>query len=135
MMQAFSTIEKSLSRFLDTIKGAFARFWFLSNDELLEILSETKIVTNVQPFVKKCFEAVQSLTFDKNLMITGCTSIEGEEIKYDNPIDPNGETNGVEKWLLQVRPYLQTDAVYVTKDEHAPVAVTIGCSSSCARER
>lgn len=101
-MQAFCTIEKSLSKFLDTIKGAFARFWFLSNDELLEILSETKIVTNVQPFVKKCFEAVQSLTFDSNLQITGCTSIEGETIAYDTPVDPNGETNGVEKWLLQV---------------------------------
>ena len=74
----------------------------MSNDELLEVLSEAKIPENVQPFVKKCFEAVQSLSFDSNLMITGCTSIEGETIAYDTPVDPNGETNGVEKWLLQV---------------------------------
>lgn len=63
----------------------------------------------MQPFVKKCFEAVQSLTFDSNLMITGCTSIEGENIDYDTPVDPNGETNGVEKWLLQVRCQLASE--------------------------
>lgn len=78
------------------------RFFFLSNDELLEILSETSDPLRVQPFVKKCFEAVQELTFQKDLMITGCTSIEGEVIPYDTGIDPNGEANGVERWLLQV---------------------------------
>jgi dynein heavy chain, axonemal len=101
--QAFTTIEKSLNAYLDTKKLAFPRFFFLSNDELLEILSETKDPRNVQPFVKKCFEAVQSLAFDSNTLITGCASIEGETIAYDAPVDPKGESNGVEQWLLRVR--------------------------------
>lgn len=102
-LQALSTVEKSLARFLDSIKSAFARFWFLSNDELLEIISETaSSAERVQPFVKKCFEAVQSLQFESNLAISGCTSIEGEVIVYDSTVDPTGEANGVELWLLQV---------------------------------
>ena len=102
-VQAFTTIEKSLNAYLDTKKLAFPRFFFLSNDELLEILSETKDPVNVQPFVKKCFEAVESLNFERDLRITGCVSAEGEALPYDAAIDPTGEANGVEQWLLQVR--------------------------------
>ncbi|GFR45764.1 hypothetical protein Agub_g7181 [Astrephomene gubernaculifera] len=97
--QSLDVVEKGLNDFLDMKKTAFPRFFFLSNDEVLEILSEAKDPLKVQPFVKKCFEAVREFNFEKNGEISGLVSVEGEKIQWIETVNP-AATGAVEKWLL-----------------------------------
>ncbi|KAJ8667913.1 hypothetical protein QAD02_009576, partial [Eretmocerus hayati] len=92
-------VQKGLSDYLESRRMLFPRFFFLSDDELLEILAQTRNVQAVQPHLKKCFESMKSLRFEDDLTITRMYSAENEEVIMEPSVIPRGS---VESWLNDV---------------------------------
>ncbi|XP_060520964.1 dynein axonemal heavy chain 6 [Cylas formicarius] len=109
-------IMKCLESYLEVKRVAFPRFYFLSNDELLDILAQTRNPHAVQPHLRKCFDAIASLEFgtkplDEGNEVRKSTTIilttdiiamispEGERVQLGKGLKARGN---VEDWLGKV---------------------------------
>ena len=111
----FSQLEacqKSLSDYLETKRTAFSRFYFLSDDELLQILG-TSDPTAVQEHMLKLFDNTASITFDRTATkVLEMTSSEKESFKFQTP---QGTEGAVESWLGDVEGEMITTLRYLMK--------------------
>ncbi|KAF7236743.1 Dynein heavy chain 2, axonemal [Varanus komodoensis] len=80
-------IQKSLDMYLETKRHMFPRFYFLSNDDLLEILGQSRNPEAIQPHLKKCFDNIKSLKIQKigttsRSEALGMYSLDGEYVDF-----------------------------------------------------
>ena len=121
---ALDSIQKSLEEYLETKRMAFPRFYFLSNDELLEILSQTRDPHAVQPHVGKCFDSIKRVKFGegkKKTDILGFIDPSGEYVALVEEIKAVGP---VESWLLAFEKGMRTSLYEYAKDAYKKYPAT-----------
>ncbi|OQR95763.1 dynein heavy chain, partial [Thraustotheca clavata] len=106
MQEKLDQIQKCLDQYLETKRMMFPRFYFLSNDDLLEILGHQKDPDQVQKHIKKCFEAIKSLFLlypgtrgNLTFEAAGMNAPDGEQVLFLTNVVVAG---AVEMWLLRV---------------------------------
>ncbi|KAF4518251.1 hypothetical protein B566_EDAN010397 [Ephemera danica] len=76
-------IQKALGEYLERERTSFPRFYFVGDEDLLEIIGNSKNIARLQKHFKKMFAGVHSILLNEdNTIITGIASREGEEVKF-----------------------------------------------------
>lgn len=70
----------------------FPRFYFIGDDDLLEILGQATNPTVIQSHLKKLFAGIHNVVFDEGCKkITAMMSIEGEQVLLKRPVTITAE--------------------------------------------
>ncbi|XP_018619664.2 cytoplasmic dynein 1 heavy chain 1 isoform X1 [Scleropages formosus] len=95
-------IQKALGEYLERERSSFPRFYFVGDEDLLEIIGNSKNVAKLQKHFKKMFAGVSSILLNEdNTEVLGISSREGEEILYKTPVSIT-EHPKINEWLTLV---------------------------------
>lgn len=90
----------TLTSIVQEKRSIFPRFYFIGDDDLLEILGQATNPTVIQSHLKKLFAGIHSVRFDENNQhIIGMRSLDGELVPLLKKIRV---TVSVEEWLKQL---------------------------------
>ncbi|XP_069679211.1 cytoplasmic dynein 2 heavy chain 1 isoform X2 [Periplaneta americana] len=97
LLDQLSRCQKSLNDFLEEKRSVFPRFYFLGDDDLLEILGQSTKERVIQAHLKKLFAGIHSVVFDdEGHNIMAMKSLEGEVVHLSKHVRL---TQQVEEWL------------------------------------
>ncbi|KAL1257320.1 hypothetical protein QQF64_010564 [Cirrhinus molitorella] len=95
-------IQKALGEYLERERSSFPRFYFVGDEDLLEIIGNSKNVAKLQKHFKKMFAGVSSILLNEdNTEVLGISSREGEEVLYKTPVSIT-EHPKINEWLTLV---------------------------------
>lgn len=80
-------IQKALGEYLERERASFPRFYFVGDEDLLEIIGNSKEILRIMKHLKKMFAGISTIMLDDELtQIQGMASREGEEVQFKTPI-------------------------------------------------
>ncbi|CDW96237.1 hypothetical protein [Sporisorium scitamineum] len=82
-----SKIQKALGEYLERERANFPRFYFVGDEDLLEIIGNSKDTARILKHFKKMFAGIATVELDEGSgMLTAMISREGEAVPFRTPI-------------------------------------------------
>ena len=91
-------IQKALGEYLERERVSFPRFYFVGDEDLLEIIGNSNDTLRIAKHFKKMFAGLSGLIMDEEHIISGFTSKEGEEVRLKKEISLV-KTPKINDWL------------------------------------
>ena len=99
---ALERIQKALYNFLEKQRQNFARFYFIGDEDLLEIIGNSKDVNKITRHFNKMFAGMNSLLCEDGDELKGMVSREFEEVFFEKSVKIS-EDPVVYQWLRKVQ--------------------------------
>ena len=99
---ALERIQKALYNFLEKQRQNFARFYFIGDEDLLEIIGNSKDVFKIARHFNKMFAGMNSLICQDGNELQGMVSREFEEVKFEKSVKISDDPV-VYQWLRKVQ--------------------------------
>ncbi|WVQ93134.1 hypothetical protein IAU59_000198 [Kwoniella sp. CBS 9459] len=95
-------IQKALGEYLEKERSSFPRFYFVGDEDLLEIIGNSKDTRRIMKHLKKMFAGISTLQMDdEDTQLLGFSSREGEQVSFRAPIVLK-EFPKINDWLAKV---------------------------------
>ncbi|KAF2838922.1 hypothetical protein M501DRAFT_1004768 [Patellaria atrata CBS 101060] len=91
-------IQKALGEYLERERVSFPRFYFVGDEDLLEIIGNSNDTGRIAKHLRKMFAGLSGLRTDDNSLITGFTSKEGELVQLKKEVSLI-KTPKINEWL------------------------------------
>ncbi|XP_065684969.1 cytoplasmic dynein 1 heavy chain 1 isoform X1 [Hydra vulgaris] len=95
-------IQKALGEYLERERASFPRFYFVGDEDLLEIIGNSKNVGRLQKHFKKMFAGIHTISLNADsTVVNGICSKEGEEVHFITPVSLI-DFPKINEWLSKV---------------------------------
>ncbi|KAJ0425536.1 dynein heavy chain, cytoplasmic [Aspergillus carlsbadensis] len=98
LAELLNKIQKALGEYLERERVSFPRFYFVGDEDLLEIIGNSNDIFRVAKHFKKMFAGLSGVLMDDNSNIVGFTSKEGEEVRLKKEVNLL-KTPRINDWL------------------------------------
>jgi dynein heavy chain 1, cytosolic len=102
--EMMGNVQRALGEYLERQRSAFPRFYFVGDEDLLEMIGNSKEPLQIQRHLSKMFAGIVSLEMDpqsNNSTILGMVSREGEVVTFKQPVKTQEDTR-INAWLGKV---------------------------------
>lgn len=98
LAELLNKIQKALGEYLEKERVSFPRFYFVGDEDLLEIIGNSNDTLRIAKHFKKMFAGLSGLLMEEEHVISGFTSKEGEEVRLKKEISLI-KTPKINDWL------------------------------------